>query len=214
MTGAFTTGPLTQSVPQVSNPVGFLPPSAATDLGVIWPVSILLCVASLVIRYRSADSEVRQQLRWVAFGGVIFVLAAAGAFVVDATEHSQAGWPLYLGATAIAVSAGIAALKYHLWDLDLVVRRTLVYGLLSAIVVAGYVGVVTGLGQVFDRRGIGVSLAATAVVALAIQPLRALLQRSVNRLFFGDRDSPYRALARLGLAAPSSARTTISVTAA
>src|SRR5215216_7854184 len=95
---------------------------------------------------------------------------------------------------AIPVAAGIAILKHRLYDLDLVVNRTAVYGGLTACVIATYVAVVGVLGVVFQQRGgLGASLVATGLVAVLFQPLRERLQRAVNRLLYGDRAEPYAA---------------------
>jgi signal transduction histidine kinase/DNA-binding CsgD family transcriptional regulator len=86
-----------------------------------------------------------------------------------------------------------------LWDIDLLINRTLVYGLLTVSIVALYVLVVVGLGTVLQARdNLGTSLLATGLVAVLFQPLRTRLQRAVNRLMYGDRDEPYRVLSRLG----------------
>ena len=100
--------------------------------------------------------------------------------------------PLPLG-----VAAGI--LLDRLFDIDVVVNRALVYGGLTLGVVAVYVAVTTAIGMVVGTdHGFGISLLATGIAALAALPLRDLLQRSVNRLMYGQRDEPWRAMRRLG----------------
>ena len=99
----------------------------------------------------------------------------------------------------IPLSIGIAILRSHLWDIDILINRTLVYGLLTACIVGMYVFVVGYLGSLFHTNGnLLISLIATGLVAVAFQPLRALLQRSINRLLYGLRDDPYVVLAGLG----------------
>ena len=94
----------------------------------------------------------------------------------------------------------MAILRYRLWDIDVVFNRTLVYGALTAIVVALYTLIVVGtLGTLFQARAdLAVSLVATGVVAVLFAPLREWLQRGVNRLMYGERDDPYAVLSRLG----------------
>jgi signal transduction histidine kinase len=93
----------------------------------------------------------------------------------------------------------IAILRYRLYDIDVVINRTLVYGALSACVIAIYVLAVVALGALFQAQGnLGVSLLATGLVAVLFQPLRSRLQRSVNRLMYGERDDPYAVVSRLG----------------
>src|SRR5215212_7352906 len=99
----------------------------------------------------------------------------------------------------LAVFACIAILRYKLYDIDLLINRTLVYGALSACVIGIYVLAVVALGALFHARGnLAVSLVATALVAVLFQPLRGRLQRGVNRLMYGERDDPYAVTSRLG----------------
>ncbi|HJQ28990.1 MAG TPA: GAF domain-containing sensor histidine kinase, partial [Rubrobacter sp.] len=101
----------------------------------------------------------------------------------------------------VPVFTGVAILRHHLFDIDVVINRTLVYGALTAAVVSLYVLLIAIFSELF-RRGAGdnlvVSLLATGLVAVLFQPLRQRLQRSVNRLMYGERDDPYAALSRLG----------------
>jgi signal transduction histidine kinase len=108
----------------------------------------------------------------------------------------------YLGVyagLAVPVFTYIAILKYHLYDIDVVINRTLVYGALSACVLLIYVLAVGGLGALLQARGtLGVSLLATGLVAVLFAPLRDRLQGAVNRLMHGERDDPYAVVSRLG----------------
>ena len=105
------------------------------------------------------------------------------------------GWVLIALPTAI----GISVLRYRLYDIDLVINRTLVYVTLTAGVVGVYVFVVGYLGAVFRTGGnLGISLVATGIVAVLFVPLRDRLQRAVNRLMYGERDEPYAVVSRLG----------------
>jgi signal transduction histidine kinase len=93
----------------------------------------------------------------------------------------------------------IAIVRHHLYDIDVVINRTLVYGALTSCVVGIYVLAVVALGALFQTQGnIAVSLLATGLVAVLFQPLRSRLQRSVNRLMYGERDDPYAVVSRLG----------------
>jgi signal transduction histidine kinase len=98
----------------------------------------------------------------------------------------------------LPLSFGFAMLRYRLWDIDIIINRTLVYGTLTAIVVGFYVLVVGILLTLLDTFGdFLISLLATGLVAVLFQPLRARLQRGVNRLMYGERDDPYAVLSRL-----------------
>jgi signal transduction histidine kinase len=181
----------------IDNPVGFLPEGSEAIGGLLLPV-IALALTSLIVRYRRAGGDERQQLRWMAAAAALFLVAIPLEIVLSALTDAWAGWPTLAASAAIVLAAGVSVLKYRLYDLDLVVNRTLVYGALTALVVAGYVGLVAGLGELLDSSGVGVSLIATAAVAVAIQPLRSVIQGRIDRLMYGDRDDPYRALSRLG----------------
>ncbi len=99
----------------------------------------------------------------------------------------------------IPLSIGFSILRYRLWDIDIIINRTLVYGLLTAGIVAIYVLVVVSLGTVLQAQGnLLISLVATGLIAVLFQPLRLRLQRSVNRLMYGERDTPNKVISRLG----------------
>jgi signal transduction histidine kinase len=100
---------------------------------------------------------------------------------------------------ALPLLTGLAILKYRLYDIDLIINRTLVYGALTTLVVGVYVLVVGSLGLVFQAgSNLLISLMATGLVAMLFQPVRDRVQRAVNRLLYGERDEPHAALARLG----------------
>jgi signal transduction histidine kinase len=105
----------------------------------------------------------------------------------------------YASLLLIPLSIGVAILRSRLWDIDLVINRTLVYAALTVSVIGIYVVIVGSLSVVLQEHGsLLVSLLATGVVALAFQPLRARLQHGANRLLYGQRDEPYAVLAILG----------------
>ena len=121
-----------------------------------------------------------------------FEVAATDIF--NATSYMPAFALLLL-----AVFACIAILRYKLYDIDLLINRTLVYGTLSACVIGTYVFAVVALGAIFQARGnLAISLVATGLVAVLFQPLRSRFQRAVNRLMYGDRDDPSTVTSRLG----------------
>ncbi len=98
------------------------------------------------------------------------------------------------------VSFGVAILRYRLWDIDLVINRTLVYGSLTAVVIALYVLIVGGLALVLQTQtSLAAAVAAAVVVALLALPMRQRLQRSVNRLMYGERDDPRAVLSKLAM---------------
>jgi hypothetical protein len=106
---------------------------------------------------------------------------------------------VYLLALGGFVAAlGLAILKYRLYDIDVVINRTVLYGTLAATITALYVAIVAALGALIGSGGcanLAVSLIATALVAVAFQPLRQRLEYFANRLVYGRRATPYQALA-------------------
>jgi signal transduction histidine kinase len=99
----------------------------------------------------------------------------------------------------VPVFTYISILRYNLYDIDVVINRTLVYGALTACVVGIYVLAVVALGALFQAQGnLAISLSATGLVAVLFQPLRSRLQRGVNRMLYGERDDPYAVISRLG----------------
>jgi signal transduction histidine kinase len=161
-------------------------------------------VFAQVHRYRRVSGPTqRQQTKWVVFGLTVALGASIPLFRFSGPPGSLPELArltaVYLAALPIPLSIAVAILRYRLFDIDLLINRTLVYGALSACVVALYVLVVGYLGAVLrTERNLLVSLVGAGLVAVLFQPLRGRLQRGVNRLMYGERDEPYAVLARLG----------------
>lgn len=163
-------------------------------------------------RYRFVSTALeRQQTKWIVFGMTLGSLAdmvnLLPAFVVPALNQPGPVHVLYsvFGEGTLSLfllvplAIGFAVLRYRLWDIDILINRTLVYGLLTASVIGLYLLVVVGLGTLLSVQGnLLIALLATGLIAVLFQPLRERLQRAVNRLMFGERDEPYRVISRLG----------------
>jgi class 3 adenylate cyclase len=155
---------------------------------------LLACALCLVVRLRRARGEQRQQLKWVAYTATVGFAAFAIVVLV--------GWPepvvvAIVAFPAVAIAAAIAILRYRLYDIDLLITRTLVYGLLTALVTTVYLAVVVGIGTLVGSRGkpnLFLSIVATAVIAVAFQPARERSRRLANRLVYGKRATPYEVL--------------------
>ena len=162
-----------------------------------------------VYRYRRVSSPTqRQQTKWVVYG----ISMGWGGYLVNLTLSlffpvlTQTG-PLVAVIASAAVyglllllplSLGFAIVRARLWEIDLIINRTLVYGILSVCVVGVYVLVVGILGALIGTSGnLVISLVATGLVAVLFQPVRAWVQRGVNRLLYGQRDEPYTVITRL-----------------
>jgi signal transduction histidine kinase len=140
------------------------------------------------------------QIKWIAFAASIVGLMFLIGIAITLTYGSELlDSVVALSFASVPVAIGIAVLKYRLYDIDLIINRTLVYGALTASVVGIYVLVVGYLGALFQTGGnLFVSLLATGLVAVLFAPLRDRLQRGVNRLMYGERDDPYAVVSRLG----------------
>jgi len=161
-------------------------------------------------RYRHVSTPIqRQQTKWVLYGiGIWFALVAVSSppwlYVQSLPSGSTIpGWVagttvLWGLATAvIPATLAISILRYRLYDIDLIINRTLVYGALTGMTVGLYVLAIVAFGALFQSNLL-IAVLATAIAAIAFQPLRARLQRGMNRLMYGERDDPYTVLARLG----------------
>jgi signal transduction histidine kinase len=154
----------------------------------------------VVVRLRRARGDEARQLRWFGYA----VTLSAGVMVLGLAVWGSPV-PGTLTMPVVAVAAGTAILKYRLYDIDPVLNKSLVFGTMATVVTLGYVVVVAGAGRLVDGDRTLLSLVATAVVAVAFEPVRRRVQRLADRIVYGHRASPYESLARLSahLAAPA-----------
>ena len=177
--------------------------------GPLFPLEVLLVFASTlalqIYRYvRLYDLIERQQTKWFVYGLTFALLYLVCGIVLSALLPANSPVllallpvPLVL-VLCLGLAVGAAIVRYRLWDIDLIIQRTLVYGVLTACVIGLYVLIVGYIGALFQTPNNSlISLLATALVAIVFQPLRSLLQRAANRLLYGERDVPYQMLARL-----------------
>jgi signal transduction histidine kinase len=213
---ALTPGPMTGAFADlvgvtVMNPLGIdalaEPLHAITVVGGF--VSFLMvfpACAAIVVRYRGAAGEVRQQIRWLAFVGIVFTVELVVGIVVtsligDSTSLGEqvgsaffALWFLTL-IGGIPIACGVAILKYRLYDLDVVIRKTVVFGLLAVFITVVYAAVVIGLGALIGGNDTSWSFVAAAVLAIVFQPARDRARRLADRIVYGERATPYEVLA-------------------
>ena len=164
----------------------------------------IAAVVSLFVRFRRADGDERQQLRWLAAAGGLAVVGFLMAGLTEATHApywaGNIAWVIFLLALAIGIPGAvtIAILKYHLYDIDVVISKTIIYGLLAVFIGAVYVAIVVGVSAVIPIGADSplLAIAATGVVALTFQPARDRVQRLANRLVYGQRSTPYEFLTR------------------
>jgi hypothetical protein len=154
----------------------------AVLVGLLFLAAVAGCV-SLVIRFRRARGEERQQLKWFAYAAALMVVLLLFGIIYPSGSNLAAGLVIAL----LPVAAGIAILRYRLYDIDRIINRTLVYGLLTAILGLGYAGTVLVLGQLFGEVGANppswAVAGATLAVAAAFQPARRRIQAIVDRRF-------------------------------
>ncbi|HEY7339973.1 MAG TPA: hypothetical protein VH591_03765 [Ktedonobacterales bacterium] len=201
----------------IPNPLGVAPLDALRVVFFTLPLdllhaSMLVAAASLVVRLRHARGHERQQIKWFAYFGA----AVGGLEVLGHISSIMPGvstpffmewayplaWPIAL--TGLALGAGLAILRYRLYDIDVIIRRTLVYGTLTALLAGVYLTLVIGLGS-FARTVFGLSeqqplivVGSTLAVFALVQPLRRGIQRFIDRRFYRSKYDAARTLAAFG----------------
>ena len=205
-----TPGPLTESsFPNVENPLGIDALRSVLSLATISilmvPIGVIGSLASLVMRFRRSSGIERLQLRWLvtaaATVGVLYAVVLMLSINHTWSSIDTPGWLAVLQTVAIAsfglipIAIGISVLRYHLFDIDLVINRALLFGAMAIFITAVYVGVVVGVGALVGSQASPVlSAAAAGIVALAFQPARRRAQRLADRLVYGQRATPYEVL--------------------
>jgi signal transduction histidine kinase len=171
-----------------------------SGLSAVFVPFLAAAFVSLAVRYRAGDRRLRQQVKWLALTAVGFLVCLLIALLGLAGGQA---WLTTVANTAvqlialfgIPVAMGIAILRHRLYDIDVIISRAVVYGLLSAAVTGVYAGIVLGIGTFAGHRGGPVlTIAAAVTIALLFQPLRNRAQLFANRLVYGRRATPYQAL--------------------
>jgi hypothetical protein len=201
----FSPGPL-EGHPGVRNPLGLevAPWVATAGIGILLllPLCMIASALSLVLRYRRSGGEEREQIKWIAYSasavGLLYLIAMVGSFTFSG-PWGAAGTPLWLGLlqqaalvsfTAVPIAVAFAVLKYRLYDIDLIINRTLVYGFLTAILAAVYFGGVTATQTIFrtltgqQQQPQLAVVVSTLVIAALFNPLRRRIQSFIDRRFY------------------------------
>ena len=198
---AFEPGPLENlGLVRLANPFGV--ERLAALLGTLGMVGLLMTLAvavaggiSLVVRFRRARGVERQQLKWFAFSGVVFcVVFAIGPVLWYLPTSPGTAWIwtvlFLLGASTIPVAVGIAIMRYRLYEIDLLINRTLVYGALTVSLAAVYFASVATTQAVFraftgqeQQPQLAIVFSTLAIAAL-FNPLRGRIQSFIDRRFF------------------------------
>jgi hypothetical protein len=201
---AFAPGPL-PDLGGVRNPFGlegYPWMSGARDASnLLLSVCMLASVSSLVMRYRRSGGEVRQQIKWIAFAASVVALGVSGAVFLGTFAAGTAGGthPLLIGLledaitlsfAGVPIAVGFAVLKYRLYNIDVIINRTLVYGALTAALVAVYFGGVAATEAVVrtltgqqQQPQLAIVVSTLAIAAL-FNPLRRRIQAFIDRRFY------------------------------
>ncbi len=193
----------------IPNPIGlgFLRPLEPLLLNVgvaIVLASAVAAVVSLVVRFRRARGEERQQITWLLLVAIVAALLMLTMFVFDLFsigEDSDVLWIALLMVLVLGIPAatGLAIFKYRLYDVDVVVSKTIAYVGLALGIVVVYGAIVIGLGALIgDESDEALRLGAAILVAIAVQPAWSLFNRLANRLVYGGRSTPYQVMAEFG----------------
>lgn len=185
--------------------------AALTGVGeVVGQVTVVAAVASLVVRFRRSHGRERAQLKWFLYGAALLVSGLLFAGLASGPVNELSFVAALVGMTAVPAVVGVAILEHHLYDIDRVINRTVVYGALTVALAGVYVGTAAAAALVFDRAlTVGASLLATVVVIVALQPVRERLERGVGRLVYGHRRDPAgRSRPSRGASTPPSTRRT------
>ena len=162
---------------------------------------IIAAAASVIVRFRRSSGEERQQLKWFAYAAGLMAafFAATGALEVAGVGDIWITTVLgVLAFMAIPVAAGIAILRYRLYDIDVVIKKTVVFGAVALFITGVYVAVVVGLGTALagSRSSGFLTFTAAAIMAVAFQPVRDRARHFANRLVYGKRATPYEVLSQ------------------
>ncbi|MGZ6546182.1 MAG: histidine kinase [Actinomycetota bacterium] len=194
-----------QATTQWSDPIAQLISNSGSETGSIVsvaitiaffgiPAAILAALASLIVRFRGSVGEERLQLKWfvtaASFVAVTFALSVPLSFRFPILDVLSALSLLFLYAAIV-----IAVLRYRLYEIDVVIGKTVVFAVLAAFITVVYIALVVGVGTIVgNRRSPLLSAVAAAVVAVAFQPARQAARRVANRVVYGKRATPYEVL--------------------
>ncbi|HEY1347541.1 MAG TPA: histidine kinase [Streptosporangiaceae bacterium] len=154
--------------------------------------ALVVSVIALVVRFARSAGEERLQLKWFAAAAVLVVVTLIVAFPWSSTVTDVL---LNLAILCLWVAVAIAVLKYRLYDIDIVISKTVQYGSLAVFITAVYAALVAGIGTLAgNQRSPLLAALAAAVVAVAFQPVRQWAGRLANRVVYGRRATPYQVL--------------------
>jgi hypothetical protein len=179
------------------NPIGVLGKNTVERLVGVWIVGLLAvavaCAVALFVRYRRANETEREQIKWLLYACAVFLVVYIGGFVSGLGGTASFGgyiWGVFFGLSVIALPAaiGIAIFKYRLYDIDVLVNRTIVYGSLTATLVVLYFGGIVLLQRIFvlvtGQQSTIAVVASTLLIAALFTPLKRRIQSFIDRRFY------------------------------
>ena len=194
----------------IANPIAILP--AGLELlvvaeALVFPSLIiltLLCVAAPFVRYRRVSGVQREQIKWLLYACGLFALTyLPNFFFTDETGAplvNSLGWMFDLAVMTIPAAIAIAILRYRLYDIDVIIRKTLLYGALTGLLALVYFGSVVLLQGLFEaitgQSSPIIIVISTLLIAALFAPLRRRLQRAIDRRFFRQKYDAQRVLAQ------------------
>jgi signal transduction histidine kinase len=207
-------GPL-QNFSPIENPFAVGTHRTVTALAVVgqffYGLGIILAAVALILRFRRSKGDERQQLKWLATAGSFLSLSLVVSFLLQVLEPQLYGagadrfvagqlvaLTVIAGFSSLPIATAFAILKYRLYDIDLVIRKTAVYAILAVLLFALGIPIAWVFGRIavagFGGNDTSAYLAGGIVIGLAVWPLRGLATRIADRLVFGRRASPYQVL--------------------
>ena len=196
-------------VGMIPNPIGFLPPELPEQVwnSAPWSLSLFLMaggsVVSLFVRYGRAQTAERQQIKWLAYAGIFFVAVYGLVVSRGFAGQSYSVWVgvlFYLSVLTFAAAIAVAILRYRLFDIDLIIRKTVQYGVVTAVLALVYFGTIILLqslmGQATGEQSPIVIVLSTLLIAAMFNPLRRRVQTAVDRRFYRQKYNAQQVLAQ------------------
>jgi signal transduction histidine kinase len=192
-----------QAFPGVAAPLPRLPQPLAGGLGMLGLLSVLASLVGAVVsarqRLRKSTGQVRVQMLWFVWAALSIAAALLTCWVdyaVNGTSTSLTFFAVVVFGSTLPIAIGVAILRTNLFDIELVLSRTLTYGVLTALVIGVYAGTLEVVQRVFASTAAG-GLLAVGIVAALIQPVHGRVRLRVERWVYGDRSDPTAALRRM-----------------
>jgi len=195
----------------VRNPIGFVPDALAESVvqffSIGLPVWALLCAASLFVRFRRAREVERNQIKWLFYAVALFTAAFIPTVLLEAFSDEDSLWNILwlLGMLTIPIAVAIAILRYRLFDIDVIIRKTLVYAVLTGLLALLYFGTIvllqSSIGSLAGGESPLVIVISTLLIAAVFTPLRRRVQNVIDRRFYRQKFNAEQLLSRFAVRA-------------